>query len=479
MAWRDKLHIFRFWSQKVLPQVYDDALSYYEVLNKVAAFLNECVEKINELIDEQEAFEDAMNQAWEAFKEDMKDEWKAYKVLMEETWNEFKNYILDNLDTWEEETRGQVISNINNELEIIIANLKDELELYIDGTRTVTVHITKEDDVITADKTYTEIRNIINTGGYVILNYNDHIYRYLYVGGEDYIEWVEEGAYYTQVDPHYIKINSLVKYILQVYDDNTWNEIEDEYVVTPDIGASNYGKFLKSTSGGLVWANTPDELPSYSSQEAGKVLKVNSGGDGVEWGVDGTGDTLPSYGPSEANKVLKVNSTGDGIGWEDDDDTKELPNIVSGDGNKILRVKNDLSGVEWSSESKELPTYSASDANKVLRLNGSGSGTEWANMTQEVNVGSYSNPSLPAGFDFASVKAKLENDANSVVVIATSSYGDEVYRCVRIGQSTLTFSKWTTVTASGTTSGDLITHEMFITSSGITTRDIRFTGTVE
>lgn len=259
MAWRDKLHIFRFWSQKVLPQVYDDALSYYEVLNKVAAFLNECIEKINELIDEQEAYEDAMNQAWEAFKVEMKDEWKAYKVLMEATWNDFKQYILDNLDTWEEETRQQVIDNINNELEIIIANLKDELELYIDGTRTVTVHVTKENNVITADKTYTEIRNIINSGGYVILDYQDNIYRYQYLGGEDYIEWAEQGGYYTQVDPHYIKINTLIKYFLQVHDDNTWTESEEEYVVTPDIGASNYGKFLKSTSGGLVWSDVPSD----------------------------------------------------------------------------------------------------------------------------------------------------------------------------------------------------------------------------
>lgn len=259
MAWRDKLHIFRFWANKVLPQVYDDALSYYEVLNKMATFLNECIEKINELIDEQEEYEEAMNQAWETFKEDMKDEWKAYKVLMEETWNEFKQYILDNLDTWEENTRQEVIDNINNELTVIIANLKDELMLYINGTRTVTVNVTKENNVITADKTYTEIKNIIDAGGYVILNYNDHIYRYQYLGGETYIEWFEEGAYYTQVNPHYTKINTLIKYFLQVHDDNTWVELEEEYVVTPDIGLSNYGKFLKSTSGGLVWADIPSD----------------------------------------------------------------------------------------------------------------------------------------------------------------------------------------------------------------------------
>ena len=37
---------FRFWCQTVLPLVYDDSLSYYELLNKVVLYLNEMVEKI-------------------------------------------------------------------------------------------------------------------------------------------------------------------------------------------------------------------------------------------------------------------------------------------------------------------------------------------------------------------------------------------------------------------------------------------------
>lgn len=40
---------FHFWSQKVIPLVYDESLSYYEVLGKV-------VEKLNELIDYTENF---------------------------------------------------------------------------------------------------------------------------------------------------------------------------------------------------------------------------------------------------------------------------------------------------------------------------------------------------------------------------------------------------------------------------------------
>lgn len=46
----------RFWCQKVLPLVYDDSLSYYELLNKVVLHLNQHTEDINALIDFYDTF---------------------------------------------------------------------------------------------------------------------------------------------------------------------------------------------------------------------------------------------------------------------------------------------------------------------------------------------------------------------------------------------------------------------------------------
>ena len=37
---------FRFWCQKVLPIVYDDSLSYYELLNKVVVYLNNVISDV-------------------------------------------------------------------------------------------------------------------------------------------------------------------------------------------------------------------------------------------------------------------------------------------------------------------------------------------------------------------------------------------------------------------------------------------------
>lgn len=61
-----ELKVFKFWCQKVLPLVYDESLSYYEVLCKVVDYLNNMVSDVNKVIDEYEGLkkELAIVKAW-------------------------------------------------------------------------------------------------------------------------------------------------------------------------------------------------------------------------------------------------------------------------------------------------------------------------------------------------------------------------------------------------------------------------------
>lgn len=43
----NELSTFKFWCQKVLPLVYDDSISYYEVLCKLVAYLNQMIDNQN------------------------------------------------------------------------------------------------------------------------------------------------------------------------------------------------------------------------------------------------------------------------------------------------------------------------------------------------------------------------------------------------------------------------------------------------
>lgn len=57
---------FRFWCQKVLPLVYDNSLSYYEVLCKVVTYINKLIDSDKEIIEDIEALQKDMNevQSW-------------------------------------------------------------------------------------------------------------------------------------------------------------------------------------------------------------------------------------------------------------------------------------------------------------------------------------------------------------------------------------------------------------------------------
>lgn len=53
-----KLKHFRFWCQSVLPLVYDDSLSYYEVLCKVVDYINKLIDSDKEIIDDVDELKD-------------------------------------------------------------------------------------------------------------------------------------------------------------------------------------------------------------------------------------------------------------------------------------------------------------------------------------------------------------------------------------------------------------------------------------
>lgn len=80
-------------------------------------------------------------------------------------------------------------------------------------------------------------------------------------------------------------------------------------------GNGTVGQILKFDGGTQVsWTDVPVELPSYSSADNGKILKVNSSGNLI-WATEQTGTTLPSYSSVNNGQVLTVNSSGN-LEWD-------------------------------------------------------------------------------------------------------------------------------------------------------------------
>lgn len=88
---------FKFWAQKVIPLVYDDSLSYYEVLCKVVNYLNNVIQNVDNL-------NDSVNSTNQSF-ETLKGYVNTTKDTLINTYNELQSYVntyFDNLDVQEE-----------------------------------------------------------------------------------------------------------------------------------------------------------------------------------------------------------------------------------------------------------------------------------------------------------------------------------------------------------------------------------------
>ena len=112
----NKLEPFKFWCQKVLPNVYDDSLSYYEYLCKLNEYLNEVIEQINTLTDNMSDYESDLTAQWTTYSNDLTLQWTTYRNELSAQWQTYKTYIdnyFNNLD---------VQTEINNKLDQMALN---------------------------------------------------------------------------------------------------------------------------------------------------------------------------------------------------------------------------------------------------------------------------------------------------------------------------------------------------------------------
>lgn len=104
---------FRFWCQKVLPLVYDNSLSYYELLCKVVEYLNNVIKSQNEIIDEIDGLEEALAEVQKIidnfdteFAESIIKKYLATMIFVEIPDGHFVYYIPDSWDDIKFETTG-------------------------------------------------------------------------------------------------------------------------------------------------------------------------------------------------------------------------------------------------------------------------------------------------------------------------------------------------------------------------------------
>lgn len=100
---------FRFWCYKVLPLVYDDSLSYYEILCKVVTYINKLIEQdkifgdeLTNLLKELEKVKEWINNFDTSFLEELIKKYIATMILVEISDS---GYIIYNIpESWKDIT---------------------------------------------------------------------------------------------------------------------------------------------------------------------------------------------------------------------------------------------------------------------------------------------------------------------------------------------------------------------------------------
>lgn len=117
----------RYWCHKVLPLVYDDALSYYEVLCKVS-------QKLNEVIEAQEGFADGLEQSLQAQIDALARQWDAQiRKLITDFQTQVTGQINAN-QAWVEQQVATMRVYVENQLKVLfrlIADAEKNLKIWV------------------------------------------------------------------------------------------------------------------------------------------------------------------------------------------------------------------------------------------------------------------------------------------------------------------------------------------------------------
>lgn len=146
---------FRFWCQKVLPLVYDDSLSYYELLCKTVDYLNKVIDETNKI------------------GEDVTELYKTFKQLKEYVDNYFKN-----LDVQEEINKKLDEMAKDGTLQTLLVGVFVRSESDFDQNNTVFTLI--NDITITKPISVFKQNVYINLNGYTITLSDDYSEDYIF-----------------------------------------------------------------------------------------------------------------------------------------------------------------------------------------------------------------------------------------------------------------------------------------------------------
>lgn len=220
---------FNFWCTKVLPLVYDNSLSYYEVLCKLTKF-------IKELVLELDSWEE-FNQAIRDDIEKLKKEWPEFQEMLEGEFNDFKNQTLQDIAKIEQDIADYEAAldqkqhdfedKINDDFQELASNLNQGLDDFKNQIQDQQTEF--EEKVTTEIDGMNQTLDDIKNGEYIDL-YLDSIKKYIDENLQNFVAGLVKYVMFgLSHDGHFV-----------AYIPDSWDFIEFSTITDPDSNLYNH-----------------------------------------------------------------------------------------------------------------------------------------------------------------------------------------------------------------------------------------------
>lgn len=123
----------RLWVHKVLPVVYDDSLSYYEVLAKVTKKLNEVIDLTEEQNQFIQNFSDNLTNAINSWEEGMENDWSKYRNDLNNEWTDFQKNTEQYIENWKNMAESDIEDAIAAGINQFVSYFSDLTQTAVDA----------------------------------------------------------------------------------------------------------------------------------------------------------------------------------------------------------------------------------------------------------------------------------------------------------------------------------------------------------
>lgn len=294
---------FKFWSQKVLPLVYDDSLSYYEVLCKVVDYLNEVINVCNTFETDVSELQSSVTQL-QTLVTQLQNDMSAFNTRFAQLEVQLESRI----DAEITAKANELSAEINAEIARINAEVNEALAEVRRIVASLDEHIDVELEAMRA-----EIRNELDTVQETLNSYDEYIsqqflllQRYIDDEFEELQHMIPEFENVMVVNPHNATLENIQYVVDDLYDLDRSDSIDAQTFDSLGLTCDELDKYIvKYIPRGL----TALEWDYKSSDIFADILnRVPS--------IVGNGMVLPKFNEMVLEKCVKQGGSYNAVEWD-------------------------------------------------------------------------------------------------------------------------------------------------------------------